>query len=436
MNNATRASILFALLVPLGLVVHASDAPFMIAQTLPGQLPGQKPPGQLPGASPAPSKPATAASPSTSSALPGTACCNVTAINKTTGVVSAREKNGGRTIEIKATPVQTQNLRVGQDLFANLETKKASLDGKVICCDLIFAAAAPSALPAKTAGGLLAVPAPGMTAPTPAQPSLTTVPKQDARCASATMTSALFLKIDKIPGDSLDKCYRDEIELLGFTNSGNAITITKRIDTSTPRLFSAALQGLVMPAAILTVLESGAQRRILRYTMKNAVVNSIDQVAGSDNRETVQFRFSSLTTETETSTATAGSSSPRSIAVSFTLGPAQSAASALNSGVSTGRFQDFVVVKPLDASSPKLMQAKQSGQPIPEIVITLRSGSDSLTYRLSNVLIASDVQQGSGAGQSETVHLKPSKVMFEYNSGSRPGAAVKGGWDVKANTKV
>ena len=191
-----------------------------------------------------------------------------------------------------------------------------------------------------------------------------------------------------------------------------------------------------MPEAILTVLESGAQKRILRYTMKNAVVNSVDQVAGSDDRETVQFRFGSLMTETGTSTATAGSPSPRSIAVSFALGPAQSAASTLNSGVSTGRFQDFVVVKPLDAASPKLMQAKQSGQVIPEIVITLKSGNDSFTYKLSNVLVASDVQQGTGSGQSETVHLKPSKVMMEHNSPNRPGAAVKSGWDVKAGKKV
>jgi type VI protein secretion system component Hcp len=280
------------------------------------------------------------------------------------------------------------------------------------------------------------VPATGMTAPTPPQPSLGVAAKKDTRCISATMTSALFLKVDKIAGDSLDKCHRDEIELMDFVNSGNAITVTKRIDISSPRLYLAALDGHVMPEAILTVLESGAQRRILRYTMKNAVVNSIDQVAGSGSRETVQFRFSSLATETETSTATAGASSSPSIAVSFTLGPAQSTASALNSGVNAGRFEDFVVVKPLDALSPKLMQAKQSGQLIPEIVITLRPGSDSYTYKLSNVLVVSDVQQASGSAQSETVHLKPSKVMIEYNSGSRPGAAMKAGWDAMAKTKL
>ena len=499
MNSAIRVSILVSLLVCAGSVVHASDAPFIIAQ-LPGQLPGQRLPGQLPGPSSAPAKPATAPLPSAGSALPTSPCCEITAINKTTGILTAREKSGRRTIEIRATPAQLQNLRVGQDIFANLETKQASLDGKTLCCALTFAAAAPSLAapattlsaappptkaqapaksasvdanksaspstvpaqqqlpgkapasapqlpgptpapapstpPAKTAGGLLGVPATGMTSPTPTPPGLARVTKPDTHCVSATMTSALFLKIDKIPGDSLDKCHHGEIELMSFTNSGNAITVTKRIDISTPRLFSAALGGLVMPEAILTVLESGAQKRILWYTMKNAVVNSVDQVAGSDDRETVQFRFGSLMTETGTSTATAGSLSPRSIAVSFALGQVQSTVSSLKSGVSTGRFGDFVVVKPLDASSPKLMQAKQSGQAIAEIVITLKSDNDLFVYKLRNVLVASDIQQGSGSGQSETMHLKPSQVMIEYNSPSRPGAPVKEGYDIKAGKKV
>ena len=258
MSNATRVSILFCLLLALGFDVHASDAPFAIAQ-LPGQLPGQKLPGQLPGPSSAPAKPATAALPSAGAALPSAPCCSITAVNKTTGIVTAREKSGSRTIEIKATPAQLQSLRVGQDIFANLETKKASLDGKTICCDLAFAAAAPgpaapattlsaapqtpvkqtaptktvsadpiksgisptatglhelpgkaplgtpqppakapepnrSALPAITAGGVLALPSTGMTSPNPA----TSTPAK----ASAMPTSACcsITKIDTPTG--------------------------------------------------------------------------------------------------------------------------------------------------------------------------------------------------------------------------------------------
>lgn len=52
-----------------------------------------------------------------------------------------------------------------------------------------------------------------------AQNNLTIVPKQEARCVSTTMTSAFFLKIDEIRGDSLDKCHHDEIELMAFQNS-------------------------------------------------------------------------------------------------------------------------------------------------------------------------------------------------------------------------
>src|ERR1700675_2522784 len=80
MNNATRVSILFSLLLPLGLVVHASDGPWVVAQGgLPGQLPGQKLPGQLPGPSSAPAKPATGASPNVGSPLPVSPCCDITA---------------------------------------------------------------------------------------------------------------------------------------------------------------------------------------------------------------------------------------------------------------------------------------------------------------------------------------------------------------------
>ena len=269
-----------------------------------------------------------------------------------------------------------------------------------------------------------------------AQPIGTIMPRKQIACSSTMMTSAFFLKIDEVRGDSIDKCHRDEIELMGFQNSGSAMTVTKKIDISSPQLYLMALEGRVIPEATLTVLENGAQRRILRYTMKNAVVNSVDQVAGSDNRETVQFRFAALRTETETSAATAGSSSPRTMTVSFSIGQTQSPAGALNSGVSAGRFQDFVVVKPLDASSPMLLQAKLSGQLIPEITVILLAGNDSLRYKLSDVLIVSDLQQGSGSGQSETLHLKPTKVMFEYNSGSHPGAPLKTGWDAKQQKRV
>ena len=35
-------------------------------------------------------------------------------------------------------------------------------------------------------------------------------------CKSSTLTSALFLKIAEIPGDSRDTCHRDEIEVRQF----------------------------------------------------------------------------------------------------------------------------------------------------------------------------------------------------------------------------
>ena len=140
MKDAASAITLSSVLFLVSLAAYASEA-LMVAQ-LPGQLPGQKPAGQLP--STVPATPARAAPPKASGALPLDPCCSITAINKATGVVTAREKGGSRIIEIKATPTQLQNLHVGQEIFANLETKKASLDGKTLSSDLIFVVTTPS----------------------------------------------------------------------------------------------------------------------------------------------------------------------------------------------------------------------------------------------------------------------------------------------------
>jgi len=195
MKNARRGSVLFFVVVSLGFAAHALDAPLILAQGLPGQLPGQKLPGQLPGPSSLPSKPATTAPLSAGAALPPSPCCSITAINKTTGIVSAREKNGSRTIEIKVTPAQLQNLRVGQDLFANLETKKASLDGKTLCCDLVFAVAAPS--PAAPATTLSAVPQTPAKQPAPAKTASADAVKP---ASSPTVTGSHQLPGKALPG--------------------------------------------------------------------------------------------------------------------------------------------------------------------------------------------------------------------------------------------
>lgn len=258
-------------------------------------------------------------------------------------------------------------------------------------------------------------------------------------CSSTTMTNWIFLKIAGIPGDSSDKCHLHEIEPLSFQNSGTSFTVIKKIDSSSPHLFIAALAGTNIPEAILTVFQAGAQPKLFVYRMKNAVVASVEQTAGSANREVVTLRFKSLETDYGSTTGSAQSAAaPAGIDVTFTTGGVQSTASMVSDSFSTGQSRDFVVNKLLDASSPKLMQAFQSGQHLTEVIITLkpRGTINVFVYKLTDVAVTGDTQQGNGSSATEQVRLKPSKIVMEYNSTSGTQAPVKAGYDLKKNAKV
>jgi type VI secretion system secreted protein Hcp len=262
-----------------------------------------------------------------------------------------------------------------------------------------------------------------------------------ATCVSGSMTSSLFLKIEGIKGDSRDKCHLNEIEPLSFQNSGTSITVVKKIDASSPKLFIEGLSGTNINEAILTVFQAGTPPRLIQYKMKHVMVASIDQVAGSSNRESVTLHFQSLETEIQTTSGSAQSkAAPAGIDVTLTVSgvPSASTASMISDGFTGRQLRDFVVNKPIDGASAKLMQASQSGQLLAEVVITLkpRGTTDTFTYRLSDVVVTGDLQQGNGASATEQVRLKPSKFMMEYNSTSGTQAPVKAGYDVKKNVKV
>jgi type VI protein secretion system component Hcp len=260
-----------------------------------------------------------------------------------------------------------------------------------------------------------------------------------ATCTSTTLSNSIFLKIAGIPGDSRDKCHLNEIEPLSFQNSGTSITVVKKIDASSPKLFIEGLAGANIPEAILTVFQAGTPPRLIVYKMKHVIVGSINQTAGSVNRETVTLRFQALETEIQSTTGSAQSAAaPAGVDVTFNLGGVQSTASMVSDGFSGRQVGDFVVNKPVDAASPKLMQASASGQRLAEVIITLkpRGTSETFTYKLTDVLVAGDTQQGNGGSSpTEQVRLKPSRFMMQYNSSSS-GTRPAQGWDVKAQTKV
>jgi pimeloyl-ACP methyl ester carboxylesterase len=77
--------------------------------------------------------------PSTATASP--ACCNVTAIDSHSGVVTAKDNASGRTFTFQVTNAsQLSSLRVGAPIFANFQTKQISLDGRSACCVMVSGA--------------------------------------------------------------------------------------------------------------------------------------------------------------------------------------------------------------------------------------------------------------------------------------------------------
>jgi type VI protein secretion system component Hcp len=253
---------------------------------------------------------------------------------------------------------------------------------------------------------------------------------------SSIFAASIFLKIAGIPGDSRDSRHLNEIEPLSFRNSGTSFTVVKKIDVSSPHLFHAALLGTHFTKADLTVFQAGAQPKLIVYRMKDATVASVDQTAGSTNREIVTLRFMTLETEIHATTGSAQSAAaPAGIDVTFTAAGVQSTASMVSDGFSAREVRDFVVNKPIDAASPKLMRAFQSREHLVEVVITLkpRGTSDVFTYKLTDVTVAGDTQQGNGASATEQVRLKPSKIEMEYNSTSGAQPPVKKSYDLKKN---
>jgi len=74
-----------------------------------------------------------ASSAGTSASGAAATCCSITAINSSTGVVTAKVNATGQTFQFNLNnPAQLHSLQVGQGVYANLEAKQVSLDGKSV----------------------------------------------------------------------------------------------------------------------------------------------------------------------------------------------------------------------------------------------------------------------------------------------------------------
>ena len=130
----------------------------------------------------------------------------------------------------------------------------------------------------------------------------------------------LFLKIDGIPGESLDNKHKDEIELVAFgwgvssqvaeghagggAGAGRAhfqdFHFTTRVNKASPQLFLAVASGKHVKEASLSVRRAGKQQlEYLKIKFSDVLVTSFQEggADGSVPEETIGFAFSRIQLE-------------------------------------------------------------------------------------------------------------------------------------------
>jgi type VI secretion system secreted protein Hcp len=119
----------------------------------------------------------------------------------------------------------------------------------------------------------------------------------------------VFLKLDAIPGESIDAKHPNEIIAQGIScgvaNTGAAkasfqdLTIIKGLDKSSPILMLKCASGESIASAVISLRRPGtAPFEFYKVTLQNVIVSSISQKAtvGVDEKpvETVTLRFSAI----------------------------------------------------------------------------------------------------------------------------------------------
>jgi len=133
---------------------------------------------------------------------------------------------------------------------------------------------------------------------------------------------------------------------------------------------------------------------------------------------------------------------------SFSWSEQQSGTHMAGGGGGAGKVAmgDFHFTMKVNKASPKLMLACANGDHLKEAVLTCRKagGKAEAFYKitLADILVSSFQTSGSGHGDlipHDQITLNYSKIEFEYKeqkADGSMGAAVKAGWDAKANKAV
>jgi hypothetical protein len=107
--------------------------------------------------------------------MPSDPCCDVTAINKATGIVTARQRSGGKPLEFKVVDASLlSSIRAGQDVFADMAGKRVSLDRKTFCCSIVTMESVASSAPSRPTPVTPSPVASPSVAPSPAAPKVAT----------------------------------------------------------------------------------------------------------------------------------------------------------------------------------------------------------------------------------------------------------------------
>lgn len=132
------------------------------------------------------------------------------------------------------------------------------------------------------------------------------------------MAKNQFLKIEGIPGESLNEAYKDQIEVLSYSHSisqpitgsissGGAqtaeranhgkLTILKTVDRASPKLALACCRGDHIGQVVLTLCrDTGEQQKYLEITLSGAVVAGVDMGGQGDTLpcEHISFSYSKI----------------------------------------------------------------------------------------------------------------------------------------------
>lgn len=129
--------------------------------------------------------------------------------------------------------------------------------------------------------------------------------------------------------------------------------------------------------------------------------------------------------------------------------PASAVASSAG-GATSGRVDvgDFSVSKYVDKATPKLAEACCTGKHFGKVTVEVcRAGGDKvkyMEYKLSNAIVSSISQGGTGRGGDEVpveqVSFNFGKIEWTYTQQKRPdgsgGGNVSAGWNLETNVKV